>query len=56
MEVSELMVKLAALVPANWTPVVAMASAKPVPVTLTTVPPAVGPAAGLTAVTVGVVS
>lgn len=54
--VSETMVKLAALVEAKLTPVVAMASAKPVPVMVTSVPPAIGPATGLTPVTVGVAS
>ena len=45
-----------ALLPAKVTPVVAIESAKPVPVTVTTVPPVIGPALGLTAVTLGVAS
>ena len=52
MEVSETMVKLAAL-PAKLAP---LASAKPVPVMVTTVPPAIGPATGVIPVTLGVAS
>ena len=42
--------------PAKVTPVVVIESAKPVPEMVTTVPPAIGPAFGLTAVTLGVAS
>ena len=50
--VAELIVKAATVAP-NWTPV---ASLKPVPVIVTWVPPPVGPAFGLTEVTVGAAS
>ncbi len=50
MDVSELTVKLDAAVAPKLT---AVALVSPVPVMVTTVPPVVGPAPGLTAVTVG---
>jgi hypothetical protein len=49
-ELGELTVKLAALVEANLT---AVAPVKPLPLTVTVVPPASGPAFGLTPVMIG---
>jgi hypothetical protein len=49
-ELAELTVKLVALVAPNLT---AVAPVKPLPLTVTVVPPACGPALGLTPLTVG---
>ena len=52
-EVSEVMLRLVPAAPPKLTDV---AVRKPVPVTVTEVPPTAGPAAGFTALTMGVVS